>query len=114
MANKIQNFDTGEKDNSNIIHLDLDPKINIENKIYFKNLLKKIAECSIEDLEDNLENLYHVDAELNGFHPVNEIKGIEEIKNKYLIPLKKAFPDLERRNNLVTVSYTHLTLPTKA
>ena len=29
MANKIQNFDTGEKDNSNIIHLDLDPKINI-------------------------------------------------------------------------------------
>ena len=33
MANKIQNFDTGEKDNSNIIHLDLDPKINIENKI---------------------------------------------------------------------------------
>ena len=26
MANKIQNFDTGEKDNSNIIHLDLDPK----------------------------------------------------------------------------------------
>ena len=66
MANKIQNFDTGEKDNSNIIHLDLDPKINIENKIYFKNLLNKIAECSIEDLEDNLENLYHVDAELNG------------------------------------------------
>ena len=33
MANKIQNFDTGEKDNSNIVHLDLDPKINIENKI---------------------------------------------------------------------------------
>ena len=101
MANKIQNFDTGEKDNSNIIHLDLDPKINIENKIYFKNLLKKIAECSLDDLEENLENLYHVDAEFNGFHPINEIKGIEEIKNKYLIPLKKAFPDLERRNNLV-------------
>ena len=101
MANKIQNFDTGEKDNSNIIHLDLDPKINIENKIYFNNLLKKIAECSLDDLEENLENLYHVDAEFNGFHPINEIKGIEEIKNKYLIPLKKAFPDLERRNNLV-------------
>ena len=101
MANKIQNFDTGEKDNSNIIHLDLDPKINIENKKYFKNLLKKIAECSLDNLEENLENLYHVDAEFNGFHPINEIKGIEEIKNKYLIPLKKAFPDLERRNNLV-------------
>ena len=101
MANKIPNFDTGEKDNSNIIHLDLDPKINIENKLYFKNLLKKIAECSLDDLEENLENLYHVDAEFNGFHPINEIKGIEEIKNKYLIPLKKAFPDLERRNILV-------------
>jgi len=78
----------------------IDNKIN-QNKIYFKNLLKKIAECSLDNLEENLENLYHVDAEFNGFHPINEIKGIEEIKNKYLIPLKKAFPDLERRNNLV-------------
>ena len=30
-----------------------------------------------------------------------KLSGIEEIKNKYLIPLKEAFPDLERRNNLV-------------
>ena len=37
-------------------------------------ILKKIAECSLDDLEENLENLYHVDAEFNGFHPINDIK----------------------------------------
>ena len=101
VASEIEDFDTGEKFNSNIVHLDLDPKVNIENKFYFKKLLNKIAECSLEDLDANLVNLYHEEAQFNGFHPINEIKGIEEIKNKYLLPLKKAFPDLERRNNLV-------------
>ena len=30
MANKIENFDTGEIGNSKIIHLDLDPTISID------------------------------------------------------------------------------------
>ena len=41
MANEIENFDTGEQDNSNLIHIELDPKQNIENKKYFKNLFNK-------------------------------------------------------------------------
>ena len=41
MITKIDDFDTGEQINSNIIHIDLDPVQNIKNKKYFKNLLKK-------------------------------------------------------------------------
>ena len=79
MITKIDDFDTGEQINSNIIHIDLDPVQNIKNKKYFKNLLKKIAESSLIDLEKNLKEFYHDEAELNAFHPINEIKGIDEI-----------------------------------
>ena len=101
MITKIDDFDTGEQINSNIIHIDLDPVQNIKNKKYFKNLLKKIAESSLIDLEKNLKEFYHDEAELNAFHPINEIKGIDEIKKQLWEPLKKSFPDLERRNNIV-------------
>ena len=84
-----------------IFHIDLDPQQNIENKTYFKNLLKEIVECSNENLEKKLEKFYHKDAELNAFYPVNEVKGIGEIKNKLWDPLKRAFADLEIRNNIV-------------
>ena len=70
MANEIESFDTGEQNNSNVIHIDLDPKKNIENKKYFKDLFNKIAECPIDELDDYLEKTYHQEAELNAFHPM--------------------------------------------
>ena len=72
---------TAQKNKNNIIHIDLDPKQNIKNKKYFKTLLNKIAETSLENLDEQLANFYHDEAELNAFHPINEIKGIDEIKN---------------------------------
>ena len=39
---------------TNIIHIDLDPNQNIKNKKYFKELLKNIVESPIEKLEINL------------------------------------------------------------
>ena len=86
---------------SNIIHIDLDPSQNIKNKKYFKELLKDIVESPIEKLEINLNKFYHEEAELNGFYPINEIKGVNEIKNKLWEPLKQSFTDLEIRNNIV-------------
>ena len=38
---------------------------------------------------------------LKGFHPVNEINGIDQIHNKLWKPLLHSFPDLERRDNLI-------------
>ena len=101
MTNEIKTFDTGEKDRSNFIHVDLNPRQNIENKKNFKNLFNKIAECPIDELDEYLKLTYHEEVELNAFHPINEIKGIDNVKNKLWRPIKKALPDLERRNNLV-------------
>ena len=97
----MESFEKAVEKRESIFHIDLDLQQNIKNKIYFKNLLKKIVESSNENLEKELEKFYHKDAELNAFYPINEIKGIGEIKNKLWQPLKNAFADLEIRNNIV-------------
>ena len=84
----MESFEKAVEKRESIFHIDLDLQQNIKNKIYFKNLLKKIVESSNENLEKELENFYHKDAELNAFYPINEIKGIGEIKNKLWQPLK--------------------------
>ena len=78
----METFEKIAEKGNPIFHIDLDPQENIKNKAYFKDLLKEIVESSNENLEKKLEKFYHKDAELNAFYPVNEIKGIGEIKNK--------------------------------
>ena len=98
---KIENFQTSVTSDPNLKPVNLDPKENIKNKKHIRKLLKNIAESSIDSIQTNLRNAYHEEAELNGFHPINEIKGIESIQNKLWEPLLKAFPDLERRDSLI-------------
>ena len=98
---KIEDFKTGVASDPNLKPFNLDPKENIKNKKHIRKLLKNIAESSIDSIQNNLRNAYHEEAELNGFHPINEIKGIELIQKKLWEPLLKSFPDLERRDSLV-------------
>ncbi len=74
---EIENFDTAEKVSSDIQFIDLDPKKNNENKKYFKDGLTEIAEVPINNLLNTLKKYYQNKAELNGFYPINEIRGIE-------------------------------------
>ena len=98
---KIENFKTSVTCEPNLKSINLDPKENIQNKKHIRKLLKNIAESSISTIQNNLRSAYHEEAELNGFHPINEIKGIESIQKKLWEPLLKSFPDLERRDNLI-------------
>ena len=98
---EIENFTTSIKADPNLHSINLDPKENIKNKEYIRKLLKNIAESSQESLKQNLENAYHNEAELNGFHPINEIKGLNAIHALLWEPLITSFPDLERRDNLI-------------
>ena len=98
---KIENFKTSVASDPNLKSINLDPKENIKNKKHIRKLLKNIAESSIDSIQNNLRNAYHSDAELNGFHPINEIKGLESIQKKLWEPLLKSFPDLERRDSLI-------------
>ena len=98
---KIENFETGTPIDPSIKPLYLDPKDNIKNKKNVRELCKQIAESSKDTIKHNLSNAYHQDAQLKGFYPINEIKGIDEIQEKLWEPLLNAFPDLEKRDNLI-------------
>ena len=79
---KIENFQTSVASGPNLKPVNLNPKDNIRNKKNIRRLLKNIAESSFDSIQNNLRNAYHEEAELNGFHPINEIKGIELIQKK--------------------------------
>ena len=98
---EIKNFETGIPIKSGAKIINLDPKENILNKKKIRNLLKKISESKDSDLSQNIKNAYHENAEIYAFHPVNHIKGIDEIINTLWKPLLNSFPDLERRDNLI-------------
>ena len=98
---KIDNFNTGTKANPNSKDINLDPIKNIKNKKNIKLLLKNIVESNSQDLEKNINNAYHKEAKLKCFHPINYLSGTEDIYHKLWLPIKNAFPDLERRDCLV-------------
>ncbi len=98
---EIKNFDTGIPIESGIKIINIDPKKNIINKKKIINILKKISESNLDDLSQNINSGYHENAEIYAFHPVNELKGIDEIINTLWKPLIYSFPDLERRDNLI-------------
>ena len=98
---KIENFNTGPKANPDVTNINLDPSENIKNKKKIKKLLKNIVESDSKDLEKNINNAYHQNAELKCFHPINNISGIDEIYHKLWLPIKNSFTDLERRDCLV-------------
>ena len=98
---EIENFNTGSASNPNANNININPSENIKNKKIITKLLKNIAESKVDDLKLNITNAYHEDAALKCFHPINNIKGIEEIYSKIWLPLKNSFIDLERRNNLI-------------
>lgn len=62
---------------------------------------RALAEAAPADLLSHLENLYHPDAEWRGSHPINELQGVQAILEHVWQPLKAAFPDLERRDDIV-------------
>ena len=97
---KIEDFSTGIPMESNTKLIEIDPAENINNKRHIRLLLKHIAESNLDNLLTNISNAYHDEAEIKAFHPINDLKGIENIESVYWRPLLKAFPDLERRDNL--------------
>ncbi len=74
---------------------------NLKNKKAVKALLDNIASADLDSLNKNLHTAYHDDASWRGSHPMNELQGIAAIEEVVWTPLLSAFPDLERRDDIV-------------
>jgi predicted ester cyclase len=73
----------------------------LANKRFLRKALNAIAEASPATLEARLSEAYHADARWRGPHPLNEMSGVGAIAAKVWTPLQLAFPDLERRDNIL-------------
>ncbi len=97
----IQQFDTGLKEQQGVKKLEITPEENFNNKTIVRGYLKTIIEGGISKLDQNIENFFNKDVKVNCFHPVNEFEGANTFKEKFWLPLFEAFPDIERREQLV-------------
>jgi predicted ester cyclase len=98
---QIEQFDTGLKTKTNVENIVLSPEKNFQNKNLIRGHLNKIITSGVSEIDKNLEEAFITDVKINSFYPINEFEGLKNLKEKIFIPLFEAFPDLERRENIV-------------
>ena len=76
--------------------------LHLTNKRRIAAALCTLAEARPRDIPALLETLYSPDAHWRGAHPINELTGAQAIAAQVWEPLLASFPDLERRDQIVT------------
>ena len=74
---------------------------NLANKRAVKSALDAIVGGGAARLAANLAKAYHPEAAWRGSHPWNEIPGLDGLARDFWAPLQHAFPDLERRDDIL-------------
>ena len=72
--------------------------IHLQNKRQIALALAELAEVPAAQIRPALDRLYAPDAEWRGAHPLNGKRGAAAIADEVWLPLRCAFPDLERRD----------------
>ena len=73
----------------------------IAAKRFVREALGRVAEASPGAMGAALAAAYRPDAQWRGSHPLNEMVGVDAIAAKVWLPLKRSFPDLERRDTIL-------------
>ena len=79
----------------------IDQADNIANKRRVMSIMGALAEAPLEQLPEAARDGYAADVALNVTHPINELRGIEAALQQVWRPLRRALPDMERRENFV-------------
>ena len=79
----------------------VDQTSNIANKQRVMAIMQALAEEPLERLQAIARDGLAEDVALNVTHPVNELRGIEAGLEKLWLPLRRALPDMERREHFV-------------
>ena len=74
---------------------------NIANKQRVMAIMRALAEEPVERLPDIARDGLSSDIALHVSHPVNELRGIEAALAQLWQPLRRALPDMERREHFV-------------
>jgi predicted ester cyclase len=73
---------------------------NVETRKRVLTDLRDIARATPDRLHSAAAAIFAPDATYISSHPVNQMQGLGEIVDRYLGPMKRAMPDLERRDDI--------------
>ena len=76
-------------------------KTVLTNKRRLHAKLYELAKAPEDGLKKKLDEIVTPEIEWRASHPFNETKGAENVAERFWQPLKRAFPNLERRDGLL-------------
>ncbi|PJF41558.1 MAG: hypothetical protein D6737_00935 [Chloroflexi bacterium] len=79
----------------------VDQTQNIANKQRIIDIMQMMVTAPLTELDDAIHDGYHTDANINVTHPINALHNLDALAEKLWNPLRHAFPDVERRDDLV-------------
>ncbi len=79
----------------------IDQARNIDNKRRVITLMRDLAEAHSAQLAEAARAGFAADAALHISHPINELSGLEAGLHQLWRPLRRALPDMERRDFFV-------------
>jgi predicted ester cyclase len=74
---------------------------NIANKQRIIEIMQQIVNTPLAQLAEAIRASYHADANVNVTHPINELSGLDAVGEQVWQPLRRAIPDVERRDDIV-------------
>ena len=79
----------------------VDQARNLANKRLVQAAWQGLTEAGPDAVEEALAAAYTEDARFHGTHPVNDLAGRAAIQREFLEPLRRALPDVERREGIL-------------
>lgn len=79
----------------------VDQARNLANKRRVQAAWQDITLAEPAELDEAIAAIYCEDAEFHGTHPVNDLVGRAAIQREFVEPLRRALPDLERREGIL-------------
>ncbi len=79
----------------------IDPERNLANKRLVQAAQQDITQAPLEQLGEAIAAAYHEDADFRATHPVNDVVGRAAIQSEFWGPLRRALPDVERRESIL-------------
>jgi predicted ester cyclase len=79
----------------------IDQVQNIENKQRIIDIMQALVTAPLAELGKVIQDSYHAAAAVNVTHPINELEDLSSVRTAYWEPLRRALPDVERRNDIV-------------
>jgi predicted ester cyclase len=74
---------------------------HLKNKRWIHEAFYALCDAPETDVSSHISDLYAEDAQWRGSHPLNEMIGRDAIVETVWKPLKRSFPDMERRDLIV-------------